>query len=137
MNKSVDFNQDFTKRKGKTWRENVLQGRIKDVITVGILAFVLFCVLKSFGISSEPVFIWKAERHFGLISGVSIYLLAAFLTKLKWGRFSCAVVGLSSSAAAIYLATRSLYKYSIAALIASWVISIAAALLWGRKNEEQ
>ena len=41
MNKSVDFNQDFTKRKGKTWRENVLQGRIKDVITVGILAFVL------------------------------------------------------------------------------------------------
>ena len=48
----------------------------------GILAFVLFCVLKSFGISSEPVFIWKAERHFGLISGVSIYLLAAFI--LGW-----------------------------------------------------
>ena len=48
----------------------------------GVLAFVLFCVLKSFGISSESVLIWKAERHFGLISGVSIYLFAAFI--LGW-----------------------------------------------------
>ena len=80
----------------------------------------------------------KLPKALGLLPVINmIYLLAAFLTKLKWGRFSCAVVGLSSSAAAIYLATRSLYKYSIAALIASWVISIAAALLWGRKNEEQ
>ena len=48
----------------------------------GILAFVLFCVLKSFGISSEPVFIWKAERHMGLLVGVFVYLAAAFV--LGW-----------------------------------------------------
>lgn len=45
----------------------------------GTLAFVMFCVLKSFGIESESVFIWKAERHMGIIAGVYFYLLAAFL----------------------------------------------------------
>ena len=48
----------------------------------GMLAFVLFCVLKSFGISSESVYIWKAERHPGLLIGVFVYLLAAFLLGL-------------------------------------------------------
>ena len=48
----------------------------------GTLAFVLFCVLKSFGISSEPVFIWKAQQHHGLITGIYIYLLLAFLLGL-------------------------------------------------------
>lgn len=48
----------------------------------GTLAFVLFCVLKSFGITSEPVFIWKAEQHMGLIVGIYIYLLAALLLGL-------------------------------------------------------
>lgn len=80
----------------------------------------------------------QLPKAIGLLPFINIvYLLAAFLTKLKWGRFSCAVLGLASSAAAIYLLTRSLYKYSIAALIASWIISAAAALFWGRKNEEQ
>ena len=45
----------------------------------GTLAFVMFCVLKSFGIESQSVFIWKAEQHPKLIIGVYIYLLAAFL----------------------------------------------------------
>lgn len=48
----------------------------------GTLAFVMFCVLKSFGITSEPVFIWKAEQHTGLIIGIYIYLLSAFLLGL-------------------------------------------------------
>lgn len=48
----------------------------------GTLAFVMFCVLKSFGISSESVFIWKAEQHPKLIAGVYLYLLAAFLLGL-------------------------------------------------------
>lgn len=48
----------------------------------GTLAFVMFCVLKSFGIESQPVFIWKAEQHPKLIIGVCIYLLAAFLLGL-------------------------------------------------------
>lgn len=48
----------------------------------GTLAFVMFCVLKSFGISSESVFIWKAEQHPKLIIGVYIYLLIAFLLGL-------------------------------------------------------
>ena len=48
----------------------------------GTLAFVMFCVLKSFGIESQSVFIWKAEQHPNLIIGVYIYLLAAFLLGL-------------------------------------------------------
>ncbi len=45
----------------------------------GTLAFVMFCVLKSFGITSEPVFIWKAEQHPKLIAGVYLYLIIAFV----------------------------------------------------------
>ena len=48
----------------------------------GTLAFVMFCVLKSFGIESQSVFIWKAEQHPKLIIGVYMYLLAAFLLGL-------------------------------------------------------
>ncbi|MBO5158105.1 MAG: DUF1576 domain-containing protein [Lachnospiraceae bacterium] len=48
----------------------------------GTLAFVMFCVLKSLGISSESVFIWKAERHPMLITGIYVYLVAAFLLGL-------------------------------------------------------
>ena len=48
----------------------------------GTLAFVMFCVLKSFGIDSQSVFIWKAEQHPKLIIGVYMYLLAAFLLGL-------------------------------------------------------
>lgn len=48
----------------------------------GTLAFVLFCVLKSFGISSESVLIWKAARHPGLIIGVYLYFALAFLLGL-------------------------------------------------------
>ena len=48
----------------------------------GTLAFVMFCVLKSFGIESQSVFIWKAAQHPKLIIGVYMYLLAAFLLGL-------------------------------------------------------
>ena len=48
----------------------------------GTLAFVMFCVLKSFGIESQSIFIWKAEQHPKLIIGVYMYLLAAFLLGL-------------------------------------------------------
>lgn len=49
--------------------------------SAGILAFVMFCVLKSFGIESEQVFIWKAERNPVIIFGLLIYFLIAFI----WG----------------------------------------------------
>lgn len=45
----------------------------------GTLAFVMFCVLKSFGVESEAVYIWKAERDPGLLIGIYAYLAAAFL----------------------------------------------------------
>ena len=48
----------------------------------GTLAFVAFCVLKSFGISSESVFIWKVEQHPMLVAGVYFYLFAAFVLGL-------------------------------------------------------
>jgi hypothetical protein len=40
-------------------------------------------------------------------------------------------------AAAIYLAIKAYYTYSIAAVAVNWVTSAAAAFLWGKKNDEQ
>lgn len=48
----------------------------------GTLAFVVFCVLKSFGLESESVFIWKAERHPVIIVGLLVYFIAAFFLGL-------------------------------------------------------
>lgn len=48
----------------------------------GTLAFVLFCVLKSHGIESESVFIWKAERHLMIVTGIFLYFFAIFLIGL-------------------------------------------------------
>lgn len=45
----------------------------------GILAFIMFCVLKSYGIESEPVFIWKSERHPVILAGTLLYFIATFL----------------------------------------------------------
>lgn len=44
----------------------------------GILAFAMFCVLKSFGLESEAVFIWKAERHPAIVVGTMLYFMVAF-----------------------------------------------------------
>lgn len=45
----------------------------------GILAFVLFCILKSYGLECESVFIWKAERHPIIVGGLFLYFLLIFL----------------------------------------------------------
>lgn len=46
--------------------------------SAGILAFVLFCILKSLGIESESVFIWKAGRDPVILAGITMYFLATF-----------------------------------------------------------
>ena len=43
----------------------------------GTLAFILFCVLKSHGIETESVFIWKAEKHPFIMVGLLIYFTIA------------------------------------------------------------
>lgn len=48
----------------------------------GVLAFVMFCVLKSLGIESESVFIWKEEKNPYIIAGLLIYFLLVFLLGL-------------------------------------------------------
>lgn len=48
----------------------------------GILAFVIFCILKSFGFESESVLIWKAEKHPGIVIGLFLYFVLAFLIGL-------------------------------------------------------
>lgn len=44
----------------------------------GILAFAMFCVLKSVGIESEAVFIWKTGRNPVVMAGSLIYFAVAF-----------------------------------------------------------
>lgn len=44
----------------------------------GTLAFVIFCVLRSHGISSEAVFIWKEGRHPAILVGSLVYFAVAF-----------------------------------------------------------
>ncbi|MBR5248094.1 MAG: DUF1576 domain-containing protein [Lachnospiraceae bacterium] len=48
----------------------------------GILAFVVVCLLKSLGLVSEPVFIWKAGRPVVLAVGLYVYFLLAILLGL-------------------------------------------------------
>ena len=48
----------------------------------GILAFIMFCVLKSYGIETEAVFIWKAERHPAILVGTLLYFTATFFLGL-------------------------------------------------------
>ena len=45
----------------------------------GILAFVVVCVLKSFGLESESVFIWKEGRPLPLIIGLYLYFAVAIV----------------------------------------------------------
>lgn len=51
----------------------------------GILAFVVVCVLKSFGLESESVFIWKSGRPVEIIAGMYLYFAVAVVL----GIFSC------------------------------------------------
>ncbi|MGN0334961.1 MAG: DUF1576 domain-containing protein [Lachnospiraceae bacterium] len=48
----------------------------------GILAFVMFCVLKSFGLESEAVFIWKEGRHPWILAGTFLYFFGTFFLGL-------------------------------------------------------
>ncbi len=48
----------------------------------GILAFVVVCVLKSFGLVSESVFIWKVGRPVVLVVGMYVYFLLAIVLGL-------------------------------------------------------
>lgn len=47
----------------------------------GTLAFVMFCILKSFGIESEAVFIWKEGINPAIMMGTMLY----FITTFFWG----------------------------------------------------
>ena len=48
----------------------------------GTLAFVMYCVLKSYGIESEAVFIWKEGRHPAIMAGVALYFTITFFVGL-------------------------------------------------------
>lgn len=57
--------------------------------SAGIVAFVMVCVLRSFGLESEPTLIWKEGIPLPLVISIYIYFLCAFgyglfLTKGKW-----------------------------------------------------
>ena len=45
----------------------------------GILAFIVVCVLKSLGLESESVFIWKVGRPLPMIIGLYLYFAAAIV----------------------------------------------------------
>ncbi|MDE6456314.1 MAG: DUF1576 domain-containing protein, partial [Dysosmobacter sp.] len=47
--------------------------------SAGIVAFVIVCVLKSFGIESKSVMIWKSGRPLWIVAGLYGYFLLAFL----------------------------------------------------------
>lgn len=45
----------------------------------GILAFVVMCIMRSYGVESHPVMIWTEGVHKGLLTGVLIYLIFTIL----------------------------------------------------------
>lgn len=54
--------------------------------SAGTLAFVLVCVLESFGLQCNPVFIWREGRHAGIMAGLYLYFAMAFLFGLLISR---------------------------------------------------
>lgn len=79
----------------------------------------------------------KLPRFIGLLPGFNvIYLLSRFLIKLKWGRFAASLIGLGFTAAAIWLFCQKYVLYGALAVAANWVVSIVAAVIWGKKREE-
>lgn len=55
----------------------------------GSFAFVFYCILKTHGIESEAVFIWKTGRHPAIIAVLAVYFIATFIwgAYLERGRF--------------------------------------------------
>lgn len=51
----------------------------------GILAFVLVCILSSFGLESTPVFIWKEGYHIGIVIWLYVYFVLIF----AYGLYIC------------------------------------------------
>ncbi|MBE5873552.1 MAG: DUF1576 domain-containing protein [Lachnospiraceae bacterium] len=47
--------------------------------SAGILAFVMVCVFRSFGLECEPVFIWQEGRSIGLVICLYLYFSAAII----------------------------------------------------------
>lgn len=47
--------------------------------SAGILAFVIVCIMRSFSVEVEPVFIWQEGVHPGITVGVYLYFLLTFL----------------------------------------------------------
>lgn len=47
--------------------------------SAGILAFIAVCVMKSFGLDSEPVLIWRTGRPAGIATGLYLFFAFAFL----------------------------------------------------------
>lgn len=54
----------------------------------GLFAFVMMCVLQSFGLESNNVFIWRYGRPFWLLAGLYLYFTAALLFGLFLDRNS-------------------------------------------------
>ena len=52
----------------------------------GLFAFVMVCVLQSFGLESNNVFIWSYGRPFWLLTGLYLYFAAALLFGLYMNR---------------------------------------------------
>ncbi len=48
----------------------------------GMLAFVMYCALKAYGIESEAVFIWKEGRHPAIMVGLALYFAITFFIGL-------------------------------------------------------
>ena len=48
----------------------------------GIIAFVIYSVLKSMGITSQSAYLWKAEKHTGIVIGLFIYFVVIFFLGL-------------------------------------------------------
>ncbi len=55
--------------------------------SAGIVAFVIVCVLKSFGIESQSVMIWRSGRPFWIAAGLYGYFASAFLYGLYLARW--------------------------------------------------
>ena len=107
----------------------------RGLLYIGGVTFVLVYVVTAVLGFRKPV--KHLPKFVYMLPGLNvIYLPLRWLGDLQWGKFLTAAVGLAAFTAAIISACRGFFMYAVLGIAASWVISLTAALLWGKKSEE-
>ena len=107
----------------------------RGLLYVGSAAFVFVYTVTAILGFRKPL--KHLPKFICLLPGINvIYLPVRWLIDLAWGRFLTAFFGLAAFAGAVVLVCKGQYSYGALCVGISWIASLTAAILWGRKSEK-